>query len=124
MNSPELFSSLLKIASALAVTVGALILTAYLFRKAVRRGGGEINNRAVIRILSSQYLGPKSSIMLVDVLGQVMVIGMSGGTMSLLTEIMDPEALEQLKDIRERKGRGPSFSGYLKGYLKRSRLDS
>ena len=124
MNSPELFPSLLKIASALAVTVGVLMVTAYLFRKAMRRGGGEINNRDLIRILSSQYLGPKNSIMLVDVLGQVMVVGISSGTMSLLTEIMDPEALDHLKDIREHKGRGTSFSGYLKGYLKRSRRDS
>jgi len=124
MNSPELFSSFLKIASALAVTVGVLIVTAYLFKKVMKRGGGEINNRKLIRILSSQYLGPKSSVMLVDVLGQVMVIGISSGTISLLTEIMDPEALEQLKDIRGQKDKGASFSDHLKGYLKRSRLDS
>ncbi|MBW2559589.1 MAG: flagellar biosynthetic protein FliO [Deltaproteobacteria bacterium] len=124
MNSPELFSSLLKIGSALAVTVGVLIVTAYLFKKATRRGGGEVDNRELIRILSSRYLGPKSSIMLVDVLGQVMVVGLSSGTISLLTEIMDPEALEHLKNIRGQKGKGASFSDYLKGYLKRPRIDS
>ena len=124
MNSPELFSSLLKIASALAVTVGVMIVTAYLFKKIMKRGGGEINNRELIRILSSQYLGPKSSIMLVDVLGHVMVIGLSSGTISLLTEIMDSETLEHLKDARRQRGKGASFSDYLKGYLKRSRLDS
>ncbi len=123
MDSPELFSSLLKIASALAVTVGVMIVAAYLFKKIMKRGGGEINNRELIRILSSQYLGPKSSIMLVDVLGQVVVIGISSGTISLLTEIVDPESLEHLKDIRGQKGKGASFSDYLKGYLKRSRLD-
>ena len=124
MNSPELFSSLLKIVSALAVTVGVLIVTAYLFKKATRRGGGEVDNRELIRILSSRYLGPKSSIMLVDVLGQVMVVGLSSGTISLLTEIMDPEALEHLKNIRGQKGKGVSFSDFLKGCLKRPRIDS
>jgi len=123
MDSPELFSSLLKIVSALAVTVGIMIVTAYLFRKIVRRGGGGIN-RELVRVVSSQYLGPKSSIMLVDVLGHVLVIGISGGAISLLTEIEDSEALEHLKEIRGQKGRGASFSDYLKGYLKRSRLDS
>jgi flagellar biosynthetic protein FliO len=124
MNSPELFSSFLKIVSALAVTVGVLIVTAYLFKRAMKRGRGEINNRELIRILSSQYLGPKSSIMLVDVLGRVIVIGISSGTISLLTEIMDPGSLEHLKDIQGQKDKGASFSNYLKGYLKRSRLDS
>lgn len=124
MDSPELFSSLLKIASALAVTIGVLILTAWLFRKIMRRGGGEINDRELIRILSSLYLGPKSSIMLVDVLGRVIVVGITSGTISLLTEIMDPESLEHLKDARVKKEGTASFSNYLKGFVKRSRLDS
>lgn len=124
MDSPELFSSLLKIFSALAVTIGVLILTAWLFRKIMRRGGGEINDRELIRILSSLYLGPKSSIMLVDVLGRVIVVGITSGTISLLTEIMDPESLEHLKDARVKKEGAASFSNYLKGFVKRSRLDS
>ena len=124
MDSPELFSSLLKIASALAVTIGVLILTAWLFKKIMRRGGGEINDRELIRILSSLYLGPKSSIMLVDVLGRVIVVGITSGTISLLTEIMDPESLEHLKDARVKKEGVASFSNYLKGFVKRSRLDS
>ncbi len=124
MDSPELFSSLLKIASALAVTIGVLIMTAWLFRKIMRRGGGAINDRELIRILSSLYLGPKSSIMLVDVLGRVIVVGITSGTISLLTEIMDPESLEHLKDARVKKEGVSSFSNYLKGFVKRSRLDS
>jgi flagellar protein FliO/FliZ len=115
MDSPELFSSLLKFASALAVTIGVMILTAWLFRKIMRRGGGEINDRELIRILSSLYLGPKSSIMLVDVLGRVIVVGITSGTISLLTEIMDPESLEHLKDARVKKEGAASFSNYLKG---------
>lgn len=123
MDSPELFSSLLKIAAALAVTIGVMILLIFLFKKAMQRGGGEAN-RDLIRIMSSRYMGPKSSILLVDVMGHVLVIGIANGAMSLLTEIMDPESLEQLKGLRGTQQKGSSFSDYLKGYLKRSRLDS
>ncbi len=123
MNEPELFSSLLKIASALAVTVGIMFLLVFLFKKAMQRGGGE-GNADVVRILSSRYLGPKSSIMLVDVVGHLLVIGIANGTMSLLTEIMDPESIQQLHGLRSPKERSSSFSEYLKGYLKRSRFDS
>jgi flagellar protein FliO/FliZ len=124
MNSPELFSSLLKIISALAAMVGVMIVAAYLFQKIVKKGGGGINDRELIKILSSKYLGPKSSIMLINVLGNVMVIGVSSSNISLLTEIVDSESLEQLKEVREQKGKSLSFSGYLKRLSKGSDFDS
>jgi len=117
MNSPELFPSLLKIISALAVTVGAMIVVAYLFKKIVKKTVAGIGNEDFIKILSVKYLGPKSSIMLVDVLGNIMVIGVSSSGISLLTEIIDPGSLEQLKDIRGQEGKSVPFSAYLKGLL-------
>lgn len=118
MNSPELFPSLLKIISALAVTVGVMIVVAYLFKKIVKKGGGAINGGELIKTLSVKYLGPKSSIMLIDVLGNIMVIGVSSSKISLLTEIVDSESLEQLKDIHGQEGKSVSFSDCLKGLLK------
>ncbi len=118
MNSPELFYSLLKIISALAVTVGVMIVVAYLFKKIVKKGGGVINGGELIKTLSVKYLGAKSSIMLIDVLGNIMVIGVSSSKISLLTEIVDSESLEQLKEVQEQKGKSVPFSGYLKGLLK------
>ncbi len=120
MNSPELFPSLLKIISALAVTVGVMIVVAYLFKKIVKKGGGVINGRELIKILSAKYLGPKSSIMLIDVLGKIMVVGISSSKISLLTEIVDSESLEQLKDVQGQEGKSASFSDCLKGLLKSS----
>ncbi|MBW2663902.1 MAG: flagellar biosynthetic protein FliO [Deltaproteobacteria bacterium] len=118
MNSPELFPSLLKIISALAVTVGVMIVVAYLFKKIVQKGEGTINGGELIKILSAKYIGPKSSIMLIDVLGSIMVIGISNSRISLLTEILDSESLEQLKDIREEKVKNASFPDHLKRLLK------
>jgi len=118
MNSPELFPSLLKIISALAVTIGAMIVVAYLFRNIMKKTGAGIGNEDLIKILSAKYLGPKSSIMLIDVLGNIMVIGISSSKISLLTEIVDSESLEQLKDIQGRKGKKVPFSDHLKRLLK------
>lgn len=118
MNSPELFFSLFKIISALAATLGVMIVVAYLFKKIVKKGGGAINGKELIKILSAKYIGPKNSIILIDVLGNIMVIGVSSSKISLLTEIVDSESLEQLKDINGQKGKRVPFSGYLKGLLK------
>lgn len=119
MNSPELFPSLLKIISALAVTLGVMIMVAYLFKKLVKKGGGAINGKELIKILSAKYLGPKSSIMLIDVLGNIMLVGVSSSKISLLTEIVDSESLEQLKAIQGKEDKSGSFSDCLKGVLKR-----
>lgn len=118
MNSPELFPSLLKIISALAVTFGVMIIVVYLFKKLMKKGSGAINGKELIKILSAKYLGPKSSIMLIDVLGNIMLIGVSSSRISLLTEIVDSESLEQLKDIQGKEGKSGSFSDCLKGLLK------
>jgi len=118
MDSPELIPAFLKIVSALAVTVGIMIVVAYLFKKIVKKTGTVICNEDLIKILSVKYLGPKSSIMLIDVLGNIMAIGISSGGISMLTEIVDPESLEQLKDIQGQEGKKIPFPDYLKELLK------
>ena len=94
-----------------------MIVVAYLFRKIMKKTGAGIGNEDLIKILSVKYMGAKSSIMLIDVLGNIMVIGVSSGGISLLTEIVDTESLEQVKDIQGRKGKKVPFSDYLKGLL-------
>jgi flagellar biosynthetic protein FliO len=118
MNSPELFPSLLKVVSALAVTLCVMIVAVYLFKKIMKKGGVKMNDSELIHILSVKYLGPKNSIMLVNVLEHILVIGISSSKISLLTEIVDSGSLEQLKDIQGQESKPPPFADYLKGLLK------
>ena len=111
MNSPDLIPSFLKMASALAVTLGIMLITIYLLKKAMKRTG--VVNDGLMKILSTQYLGPKNSIMLIDVLGDILVIGVSSNQISLLTKIVDHNSLEQLENIQGQGGKNPPFSDYL-----------
>jgi len=126
MNSPELIPAFLKIVSALVLTVGIMILVAYLFKKIVKRTGAVIGNDDLIQVLSVKYLGSKNSIMLVNVLDNIMAIGISNGGISMLTEIVDIESLEKLKHIQGKKDQRKSFPDHLKALLKSngSRLDT
>jgi flagellar biosynthetic protein FliO len=110
MNSPDLFPSFLKMVSALAVTLGIMLITIYLLKKAMKRTGV---NDGLMKILSTQYLGPKNSIMLIDVLGDILVIGVSSSQISLLTKIVDHNSLEQWKNIQGQGGKNPPFYDYL-----------
>lgn len=111
MNSPNLFSFFLKIISALACTLGIMLITMYLLKRAMKRTIG-VNN-SLIKILSAQYLGPKSSIMIIDILGDILVIGISNNQISLLTRIVNQNSLEQLKDIQRQETKNLPFFDYL-----------
>lgn len=86
--------------AALAIVIAMMIGTAYVLKKYFYRSPETVNGNPMIDILSDRYLGPKSSILLVDVLGQVMLLGVSANQISALGTISDPKALENLKNLR------------------------
>jgi flagellar biogenesis protein FliO len=72
----------------------------WVVRKLMKKTGAGVDDGHAIRVLSTRYLGPKSNIMLVDVLGQVIVVGVTGSQISMLTTITDEDALERVKSSR------------------------
>jgi flagellar biosynthetic protein FliO len=86
--------------AALAIVIAMMIGTACVLKKYFFRSPETIHGNPMIDILSARYLGPKSSILLVDVLGQVMLLGVSTNQISALGTISDPTALENLKNLR------------------------
>ena len=97
MSTFEFLASLLKMISALAVVLGVMLAGLWAVRKFMNKTGKGVDDGQAIRVLSTRYLGPKSSILILDVLGTVIVVGVSGGQMSMLTTITDEDALERLR---------------------------
>jgi flagellar biosynthetic protein FliO len=100
LESVSFVGSFLKMLAALAVVIVMMIGIACVLKKYFFRSPETIHGNPMIDILSARYLGPKSSILLVDVLGQVMVLGVSTAQISTLGTITDPQALENLKNLR------------------------
>jgi flagellar protein FliO/FliZ len=84
---------------ALAVVIALMIGAMYLLKKYFYQPSSTMNGNVMIRIISTCHLNPKNSILLVDVVGQVMLLGVSNHQMSILGTITDPEALENVKNI-------------------------
>lgn len=97
MSSVDLLPSMIKIFSALAIVIGIMMISLYAARKIMRRTEMRADGGEVIKVLSTRYVGPKSSIMLVDVVGKVLVVGLCQQNLSLLTSIDDQQSLERLK---------------------------
>ena len=100
MSTIDFLASLLKMISALAVVLGVMLAGLWAIRKFMHKTGAKADEGRMIRVLSTRYLGPKSSILLLDVLGSVIVVGVSGSRMTLLTTITDEDALERLRSAR------------------------
>lgn len=120
MGAVDFFSSLVKMVSALAVVLGIMIAAMYFLKKYMKGTRTGIDDGKFIKIISTRYIGPKCSIMLMDVLNSVIVIGLANNQITMLTTITDPKSLDRLKEFdKDRKGPASIFDN-LTSY--RSRL--
>ncbi len=114
--TPDMLTSGLKMTAALVLVLGTVLVVAWIARRYLGRrtsvGGPGL------RIVASQYVGVKKNIMLLEVPGSVLVLGVTGERINLLDKIEDPEALRQLR--RENDGGGASFLAHLNQFRKRS----
>jgi flagellar protein FliO/FliZ len=111
MGKPiELIPSGLKMVSMLAVVLGIMFLLFFGFKKYVLKntmfGGGE----KLVNVLGSGFLGPKKNIVLVEVAGEVLVLGMSQNNISLLTNITDAEKIDEIKSKGGKGGSGLNWN--------------
>jgi flagellar protein FliO/FliZ len=90
--------------AALAIVIALMILAMVFIKKFFFHSLPEMTTGAVINIVSTRHLNPKSSIMLIEVLGQVLLVGISGQQMSMLSTINDPVAIEKIKSIHFKEG--------------------
>ena len=101
----DLIPTALKMLSALALVLAGLGVAIFFTRRMItNRTGG--NGDKLIRILASSYLGVKKSISLVRVPGAILVLGVSGDNIRLLTKIEDRKVLDKYK------GFDPQEAGY------------
>lgn len=122
MSSVDVFWSFVKMLSALAVILGLMIGALYFFKRFMKNAGAGIDQGELIRVVASRYLGPKSSIILVDIAGQVVAVGLAGNQMTLLASITDPAMLDRLKSLKTDGGPRSSFTDQLMSY--KAKLDA
>lgn len=106
MGTVDFVSSLVKMISALAVVLGIMIAVMYFFKKFIKGSGTSIDDGKFIKIISTRYIGPKCSIMLMDVLNSIIVVGIANNQITMLTTISDSKSLEKLNDL-DREKRNP-----------------
>lgn len=93
----DLVSTTVKTFAMFALVLGLMFLVFYLFKRFVLKNTVFGGNDKLIQVLGTGFLGPKKNIVLVEVAGEVLVLGMSNDNISLLSQIQDKEKIEQIK---------------------------
>lgn len=97
-DSFSLRSTSLKMFFMLLVVLGIMLLIFYCFKKFVWKnsifGGGD----KPVKVLSTGYLGPKKSIALVEIAGEVLVLGIANENITLLSNIQDETKIDLIKN--------------------------
>ncbi len=112
MNAtPDMLSTALKMLAALGLVLVGLGVFFFFAKRVMHKNIGR-NQDKLIHVLANQYLGMKKNISAVQVPGAILIIGISGDSIRLLTEIKDKEILDQFK--KQVSGNmSPSFSDHL-----------
>lgn len=119
MNELSFFPALLKMFFALAIVIGLLVASMYVLRKYLSHAPSGSRDGSPIQIIATRYLGPKCSILMVEVLGKVIVLGLTSGQMTALTTIDDEFALERISSLRGHEAPKPMLAERLKQYTEK-----
>ena len=92
----------------LSLVLGLIFLLFFGFKKYVLKntafGGGKL-----VQVLSTNFLAPKKNIALVEVAGEILVLGVSDQNISLLTSICEPDRIEEIKNAHGDNSHGADW---------------
>ena len=118
-GAPNLFSSAVRMVSALAITLGILFFIVYLLKRFGSNRGRSLGSRKLIRVISTTYLGSRRSLVLADVAGEKYVLGLSPQAITVVAKIDSEESLERISTAEENGQTGKPFHWYLDSLMGR-----
>lgn len=91
----------------LLFVLGLMGAALYALRLYMRKSGSSPakGTKAPVKVITTAFLGPKRNIAVVEVAGEVLVLGLTPQTISFLTKVEDAGAREELKKLGENRKR-------------------
>lgn len=118
-TAPSLLASAVRSFGVLIFLV-LVILGLSIWLKRYRQKGGRILGSSLVKVLSVEVISGKHQVMLLELLDEVLVVGVCGERMTLLTTISDPGRVEELRQLHaapKTSGGKRGFAGYLQGFM-------
>jgi len=98
----DIMPSLFKMASALLLVLGIIVLAAYGAKRFFGPQLGRFRSQTLIQVLATSYLGGKREIAVVEVGDEYFVVGITANNISMLTRLKNiPQQLKPFDETRE-----------------------
>ncbi len=117
----EVLPSGIRMVTMLFLVVAFMLLLFYLFKKFVLKNTPYGGSGKLVQVLGTGFLGPRNNIALVEVAGDVLVLGISNDNITLLNHIEDEE---KIADIKNRSGKNKPGKGNLDSTIKKAMIQS
>ncbi|GJL64866.1 MAG: hypothetical protein NPIRA04_35200 [Nitrospirales bacterium] len=92
----DLADQALKMAGALAVVITLLLGGMYFLKRVMGESPGHLS-KSMLRLLGGLRLGQGKAIMLVEVAGEILVLGTTARDLTLLSRVTNKDQIEQLR---------------------------
>ncbi|OGP22218.1 MAG: flagellar biosynthetic protein FliO [Deltaproteobacteria bacterium GWA2_55_10] len=100
----------------LIFTLGLLGLAMYALKRFMKGGAaGKSGSTNPVKVVTTVFLGPKKNIAVVEVAGEMLVLGLTPASITFLSKIENKEAVEELKKLKDSRKR--PFLSLLQGGL-------
>ena len=86
----------MRVAAALGAVIALILILRWVGQRALANGAVRGGKSAAVRVLSRTILAPKQQVLLLHVGKRIVVVGDSGGRMSPLCEIAEPDEVAAL----------------------------
>jgi len=117
----EVLPSGLRMVAMLFLVVAFMLLLFYLFKKFVLKNTPFGGSGKLVQVLGTGFLGPRNNIALVEVAGDVLVLGISNDNITLLNHIEDEE---KIAEIKSRSGKNKPAKGNPDSTIKKAMSQS
>jgi len=112
----KIYEVLGRMALSLVLVIGLIFLFAYAAKKFISVGPLTKKN-SLVQVLDISYLGPKKMIYVVDIAGEILVLGSDANSVNFLSKIEDVEAKKIILSYSAKISAKGRFSKALEGYL-------
>ena len=96
----KIIPSGMKMVSMFALVLGLMFLVFFGFKKYVLKNTAFGGGNKLVNVLGTWFLGPKKNICLVEVAGEVLVLGVSQENITLLSSVTSEGKIEEIKNTR------------------------
>ncbi len=96
-QAPSLGEAFVKIGSALAVVLALILIISFAAKKYLGALEGGFGGKKQLKVLSSHFIGVKKNVTIIEVGGEVLVLGVTNHNINLLARYSEPEKIEEIK---------------------------